>query len=134
MSSLNFYYGWEGVLALRLALALILIVHGWPKIAHPGATAKSFDGMGFRPGLLWGAIAGLIEFAGGILLALGLFTFCVASLLAAQFLVILVWRLATRQHFVGGWEFDLLIFAAAIFFVLHGAGSYSLDGAYFIGW
>ncbi len=134
MFSSFFFYGGVGAFVLRLALAAILIVHGSPKLAHPGETAKAFNGMGFRPGIFWGTVAGIVELVGGILLAVGFFTACVSSVIALQFLVILVWRISMRHRFVGGWEFDLLIFGAAIFLALNGAGAFSLDRAFFFGW
>ena len=59
---------------------------------------------------------------GGIGLLIGIFTPTIAALLALQFVTIIVWKLAKRQPFVGGWEFDLLIFAALLVLALNGAG------------
>ncbi len=131
MYPLYFLYDQWPVLLLRLALGVILVVHGWPKLRNLGQNAKNFSGMGFRPGWLFGTIAAILEFFGGIGLALGLMTTLIALFVSLEFLVILFWRWVKRMPFVGGWEFDLLIFAAAISLFALGAGAYSLDRVWF---
>ncbi len=134
MLSIYFFYGGMGILALRIALALIFLVHGSQKIRNLKQTATAFDGMGFRPGFFWGTIVALLEFVGGgIGLLLGIFTPTIAALLALQFVTIVVWKLAKKQPFVGGWEFDLLILAALLMLALNGAGAYSLDRLFLFG-
>jgi putative oxidoreductase len=67
-----------GLLLLRLGLgAMFVLVHGWPKLkAGPAAWRKVGEAMGylhvhFAPEM-WGLLAALAEFGGGILLILGL--------------------------------------------------------------
>ncbi len=136
MLSLFFFYGGIGALALRLALAAVFIAHGFPKLRGPRATAEAFNGMGFRPGAFWGMLAGLLEFFGGIALAVGFLTQYAAALFALEFVVIVLWKLARRGPFTGagGWEFDLLILGAVLVLLLNGAGAYSLDRTFFFGW
>ncbi len=134
MLSIFFFYGGMGILALRIALALIFLVHGWQKIKNLKQTATAFDRMGFKPGFFWGTIVALLEFVGGgIGLLLGIFTPTIAALLALQFVAIVVWKLAKKQPFVSGWEFDLLILAALLVLALNGAGAYSLDRLFLFG-
>ena len=97
-------------------------------------TAAGFDAMGFRPGKFWGALVALLEFFGGIALVLGFYTQTFAALFALQFITIIVWKLAERQPFVGGWELDLLILTALLVLVANGSGAYSLDRAFYLGW
>lgn len=134
MLSILFFYGGLGVLALRLALGAIFLVHGWPKLRHLGQTATAFDGMGFKPGKFWGTLVALLEFFGGMALVLGFFTQTFAVLFALQFIAVIVWKLAKRQPFVGGWELDLLILAALLVLILNGGGAYSIDRTFFLGW
>lgn len=116
-----------GLLALRVALGLILVAHGLPKLKHLGATADEFRSMGFSPGRLWAFAAGVIETFGGAFLIAGFMTQPVAVLVAAQFLVIIM-KLKLRQGLVKGYEFDLIIFASAIALATVGAGKVmSLD-------
>jgi len=134
MLSTFFFYGGLGVFALRIALGAIFLAHGWPKIKDLRTTAANFNGMGFRPGALWGTVIALLEFFGGIALVLGAFTQIVTVFFIVEFATILIWKISKRNPFVGGWEFDLLILAAILVLLLNGGGSYSLDRSYFLGW
>lgn len=121
MSLLLFWYGGWGFVVPRLILAVLLIAHGWPKIKNLKATAHNFDNMGFKPGSLWGTIAALLEFVGGIGLFFGVWVAYLSFLFMLQFFVIIVWKWAKRMPFVGGWELDATIFALALmFFALYG--------------
>src|SRR3989344_8548851 len=112
------------LLILRAVLGLILVVHGWPKIKNLRGTGAWMASVGFRPGIFWAVVVAIIEFFGGLALIAGLGVQLVAALIAGQFLVINVWKIAKRQKFVGGLsakggsasggEFDLLILASAL--------------------
>ena len=134
MYPLFFGYGDLALLALRVVLAAIFIVHGWSKVSDLKKNTEAFNSMGFRPGAFWGTIAALLEFFGGIAFLFGIFTGWLAFLFAGEFFVILIWRLAKGHRFVGGWEFDLLIFAALLLFVSIGAGHFVFDRALFMGY
>jgi putative oxidoreductase len=131
MFPLYFLYDQWPVLILRIALGAILIVHGWPKIKNLKQTGKNFESMGFRPGKLFGTLAALLEFFGGICILIGLATAAIAGLFVLEFAVILIWRWAKKMPFVGGWEFDLLILACAIALFSLGGGAYSVDRIFF---
>src|SRR3989344_6451101 len=115
-----------GILALRLALGLILVVHGWPKIKNLRGTAGNFETMGFKPGIFWGTIVALLEFVGGLFVLAGLFTQLVSLFVALEFLIILL-KLKRGSSFAGGYEFDLLILASALSLAMLGSGAFSLD-------
>ena len=123
--------GW-GLLFLRIVFGVIMMVHGFPKLKHLKETGLNFSGMGFRPGSLWGMIAGLLESVGGIALVLGVATVPVAALFMIEFFTIVVWKLTKHGAFVSGWEFDLLLLAAASVLFFSGAGVISLG--YFLPW
>ena len=131
MIQLFYIYSDWAILVLRLALAAILIAHGWPKIKNLKATAQNFDGMGFKPGRFWGTVVAVAEFGGGILLLIGLFTQIAAFVLAIQFAVILIWKLRQKQKLVnmGGqsYELDLIIFAALLILMTVGSSFYAAD-------
>lgn len=120
------------LLILRLALGVLLIAHGWPKLRNLKKTAQDFDQMGFKPGALFGSMAAFLEFFGGVAILIGFMTQSVAVLFALQFLVILVWRLFKRHAFVGGWELDLLILGSILLLLSIGAGGYSADAYLFL--
>jgi putative oxidoreductase len=126
------------LLVLRLVVGLLFVGHGAQKLfgAFGGGgldgTAGMFDSIGLRPGWLHARAAGTAEFAGGALLALGLFTpFAAAVLIAVMTTAVItvhgsngIWN--TNQ----GYEFNLVM--AAVVFALAGvgAGAWSLDNAF----
>src|SRR6266702_3023223 len=77
---------------LRVATGLLLLPHGAQKLfgmfGGGGLTGmvQFFDRMGYWPGAFWAPFVGCLQFFGGILLAIGLFTRPIAFLLFIQFL------------------------------------------------
>src|SRR3954471_10192451 len=126
------------LLVLRVVVGLLFVGHGAQKLfgAFGGGgldgTASMFDNIGLRPGWLHARAAGTAEFAGGALLALGLFTpFAAAALIAVMTAAVLtvhapngIWN--TNQ----GYEFNLVLVAAVFALAGIGAGSWSLDNAF----
>lgn len=114
-------------LALRLALAIIFIYHGYPKLFTARAQwYAAFPRMGFP--WYFALIAGTLEFFGGCLLVVGLFTRVVALLLAAEMAVAL-WRV----HLGGGllavhnYQLDLILSVASFTLLVLGGGAVSAD-------
>lgn len=115
------------LLLLRLALGLIFIVHGLPKIKNLRMTAHHFESMGFRPGNLWGTIVAFVEFFGGLAVFFGLLTGVAALGIAINMIVALFWKINKGQGLVGGFEFDLILLVVALTIVMLGGGAYSLE-------
>jgi putative oxidoreductase len=126
------------LLVLRLVVGLLFVGHGAQKLfgvfggGGLEGTAGMFDNIGLRPGWLHARAAGTAEFAGGLLLALGLFTpFAAAALIAVMTAAVItvhapngIWN--TNQ----GYEFNLVMTAAAFALAGIGAGAWSLDNAF----
>ena len=129
---LTLYDDW-GLLFLRLALGLILVVHGWPKVKNLKTTASNFAAMGFRPGFFWGTLIALLEFFGGLAFIVGFFMQPLAALFVIEFITAITWRISKHHAFAGGYELDLLMLAAFIALLLSGAGAFSLDHFFFFG-
>ena len=127
-----FAYSAWAVLVLRSVLGFIFMVHGWKKLRDLKQAALNMEGMGFKPGRLFGTVAAILEFFGGIAIILGFLTGLTAFLFAGEFVVILCWRLAKRAPFPA-YELDLLIFASIIVLIALGAGPFSLDRVLFWG-
>jgi putative oxidoreductase len=116
-----------GLAALRLAIAAIFINHGRQKLFVYGfaGVTGAFTHMGVpMPGLM-GPFIGLLEFFGGIALAIGLLTRLFAlgfvfDMLAAILLVQL------KKGF-SGYEFEFLLLGSSLALVLAGAGGFSVD-------
>jgi len=69
------------LLLLRLALGIIFIFHGYPKLfTHTRESMQMFEHMGFPGYFVY--VAGALEFFGGIVLIPGLFTRIAGLLLA----------------------------------------------------
>lgn len=123
---------------VRIAAGLMLVPHGAQKLfgwfgGHGlTGTAHFFSGsLGLEPGLLFALAAGVIEFFGGLMLALGLLTRPVALVVAAFLAVTIITVHWSNGFFwtAGGFEYSLLwgLVALAVFF--RGGGRWSLDAS-----
>jgi putative oxidoreductase len=126
-----------GLLVLRLVVGLLFAAHGAQKLfgifgGHGlRGTAGFFEGIGLKPGQIHASAAGLMEFGGGILLALGLLTpFAAAALIAVMTAaVITVHAPKGLWNTGGGYEYNLVLAAVAFALAAVGAGAWSLDQA-----
>jgi uncharacterized membrane protein YphA (DoxX/SURF4 family) len=75
---------------------------------------------------MWTYFIGTTETLTGLLLLAGLFT-QLAAIFAAAITIANILKIKLKQGFVGGYEYDLLILAAAVAILLLGPGLYSLD-------
>ena len=116
-----------GLLILRLALALIFVFHGYPKLVRADAGMHEFFMSHGFPGYFVG-LAGILELAGGGLLALGLFTRPVSLLLAIE-MGIVIWKvkLVHGVMAVNDYQFELALGAACLALATVGAGLVSMD-------
>jgi len=79
--------GWAG---FRVAIGVSLIVAGYPKIIAPLAQSGFVESIGMYPGWFWSPLLAAMQFVGGFMIALGLFTRPVA-LANAVMLLITLW-------------------------------------------
>lgn len=121
------------LLLLRIVLGLIFISHGLPKLEHAQQWTQNFAHMGF-PGY-FAYIAGVLEVFGGAILILGIFTRVAGLLLAIEMAVALVkvHGLFANPRNIHGYEFPLVLGAAAFVLATVGAGLISIDRALFEG-
>jgi putative oxidoreductase len=123
--------------ALRLVVGLTLAAHGSQKLfgwfgGHGiEGTAAGYERLGLRPGRVNAWLAGLAECVGGLLLVLGLVTPLGAAALIGVMTVAVVTVHLRNGFFVSnnGFEFNLVMVAAAFALAGVGAGSWSLDSA-----
>lgn len=125
--SLLHTYGDGGLLALRIALGAVFIYHGLPKLKHPSAVAA---GIGLP---LWFAVLlGLGETLGGLGVLLGFLTELSSLVLAvvmlgALYFKIAKWGMPFSALDKTGWEFDLVLLAAAILLMTMGPGRIAVE-------
>jgi putative oxidoreductase len=120
------------LLLLRVALGIIFLYHGYPKLfGHTRQTMDAFAHMGFPPYFAY--LAGVIEFFGGCLLIVGLFTRIAGLLIAAEMAVALirVHKILEDPRAVHNYEFPLVLAVAAFALTTLGAGLVSFDHALF---
>lgn len=124
-----------GLLVLRLAVGLTFAAHGAQKVfgwwegPGPGGWRTGVERMGFAPAHVWATIGSTVELLGGLFLALGLLTPIAAAAIIAQSVVIIGVVHLARGFFNqgGGFEFPLLLAAAAVAIALTGPGNISVD-------
>lgn len=122
-----------GLLLLRVGVGIMMIAHGWPKIAAgPAMWGKIGQAMGalginFAP-TFWGFMAAFAESVGGLLLVLGLFFRpTLVFLMVPTMLVAMLMHKMVRHDPFNIWSHAAtlgLVFIAMIFI---GPGRYSLD-------
>jgi putative oxidoreductase len=117
-----------GLLLLRLALGIIFIWHGYPKLTHPNVMQGLFVQHGL-PGYFVIA-AGVLEVFGGALIILGFLT-RIASLLLAVEMAVAIWKVHSASGYmaVHNYEFPLVLVAACFALATVGAGRASVDYA-----
>jgi putative oxidoreductase len=123
-----------GLLVARLVLGLLMAGHGAQKLFGwfggygLAGTGGFFEGLGFRPGRLFAALAGSAEFFGGLLVALGLLGPVGPAIVVS---VMIVAAVTVHWHGVfatsNGVEVPLLYAAGAAALALTGPGQYSVD-------
>ena len=130
LKNLSKYGEWTPVF-LRIALGLILIVHGYDKLFSSGvASFTSFlANIGFPAAMLFAWVVSIVEFFGGIFILVGLFTRIVSLFIVIQFIVILILKIfkfstpfVDFKTGVGGFQLDLIILAVALALLIRGSG------------
>ncbi|MEC7760976.1 MAG: DoxX family protein [Pseudomonadota bacterium] len=114
-------------LLLRVMAGIALMVHGWPKIQNPLGATEMVAGIGFAPAAFWSVALSVTEFAGGLLLLLGLFTRLAAAGATVILLVTVYFHWVMLEQGYSGAELSLIWAAVTLHFVAKGGGRFSLD-------
>ena len=115
---------------IRLIAGGSLAFHGYQILfGNIEGAGRFFESVGFENGLLWAWVVGILEFAAGIMLAVGLLT----RLAAGAIIVFLAVAIVT-YHWEFGYNWEArgveypLFWAIVVFhFLIHGGGPWSLD-------
>jgi putative oxidoreductase len=129
------------LLLLRAGVGAMILAHGWNHLFGGGGlegTAGWFASMGLRPGKLHALMASVTELAAGVLLIVGLFTPLAAGALLGVMLVAWITAHRTNGFFIfrpgQGWEYVAIVSVVAVAIGTLGAGAWSLDGVWNLGW
>ncbi|MFK2826745.1 DoxX family protein [Bacillus sp. B190/17] len=124
-----------GLLLIRLVIGLAFVGHGAQKLFGwfggygLKGTGGWFESIGMKPGIIMALLAGLAEFAGGAMFALGLFTPLAGVIIAGTMFMAIV-KVHGQNGFwaaQNGYEYNLVLIAAAIGVGMIGPGQYALD-------
>jgi putative oxidoreductase len=124
-----------GLLILRIVVGLTLAGHGAQKVfgwwGGPGMTGWTggMTRMRMRPAVAWAWVSALAELLGGLAVAAGFLSPLGSFAIAGAMLVAIAVVHWAKGFWVGkgGYEFNLLIIAAAAAVALMGPGAYSMD-------
>ncbi len=123
------------LLGLRALVGALIIGHGvgnlfgWIGGFGLDGTGQLFERLGFRPGRVWAATAGITELGSGALIAVGLAT----PLGAAALIGLMTTTILTAHrgkgpwYFNGGWEYNLTLLTVAAALAFAGPGVASVD-------
>lgn len=119
---------------IRVFAGLILMPHGAQKIfewfgGNTAGTAGFFSKVGLEPALPLVYVTGSVEFFGGFLLAIGLFTRMAAGAIVILMLVAIIYVNSNSGYFwlKGGYEFPMLWGIVALGYFFSGGGKFSVD-------
>ncbi len=124
-----------GLLILRVSVGLLVAAHGCQKLfgwfgaGHREPARVEFEGYGYRPAWVFAVAAGAIELLSGLMLAVGLGTTLAAALIAGtSFQAVVAVKLRNGPWIQdGGYEYLLVLAAAALALAFTGPGSWALD-------
>jgi len=119
-----------GLLVLRMALAIVFIYYGYPKLAHSSGEMQKYFVQHGMPGYFV-YVAGISETFGAGLLFLGLFTRPAALFLAIEMSVAVWTTMGGHYLVVHNYELPLVMAAACLALATVGAGKLSVDHVVF---
>jgi putative oxidoreductase len=126
-----------GLLIVRVAVGATMVAHGvnhvWRGGKIPG-TARWFESLGMKPGVLHAWLASITELVAGTMLILGLLTPLAAGALIGVMLVAWITNHRKAGFFVfarpvEGWEYLMNLVAALFAIACLGPGEWSVDNA-----
>ena len=117
---------------IRIAVGVMMIPHGYGKLFNDGGierTAKFFSSISIEPSVFFAWYVGIIEFVGGICVAIGLLTrIFSAQLVGVLFVATFVVHFQNGFLWVkGGYEYPLMWMLIMIAITLRGGSTLSID-------
>jgi putative oxidoreductase len=124
------------LLVFRVAVGAVMLAHGYNHIFGGGkiaGTARWFESLGMRPGIVHAWMASITELAAGASLILGLLTPLGGAGVIGVMLVAWITNHRGNGFFIfrpgEGWEYVMTLTFAGLLLATLGAGGWSLDRA-----
>ena len=124
------------LLVFRCAVGAVFLAHGINHIFGGGkiaGTARWFNSLGMRPGIVHAWLASITEIVAGALLVVGLLTPLAAAAVIAIMLVAWITNHRGNGFFIfrpgEGWEYVMTLTFAGLALAVVGAGGWSIDHA-----
>jgi putative oxidoreductase len=128
-----------GLLVLRIALGVVMIAHGYNHVFGGGkiaGTARWFESLGMRPGIVHAWFASLTELGAGVLLLVGFVVPIAAAGVVGTMVVAWLTNHLKNGFFIfrpgEGYEYVMTLTLAALALALLGGGRWAVDHA--VGW
>lgn len=116
-------------LLLRIAVGLVFIIAGWGKLTGIDGTIGFFDNIGIPIPAFSAWLVAIVEFFGGIMVLLGLYT-RIPAILLAIIMVVAIFTVKLGAGWGGdGWTYDFLLFIMCISLLFTGDGKASVGEA-----
>ena len=122
---------------LRCGVGAVMLAHGINHIAGGGkieGTARWFESLGMRPGIVHAWLASITEVAGGVALVLGLLTPLGGAAVIGIMAVAFVTNHRGNGFFIfrpgEGWEYVMTLAITGLVLAVAGPGEWSLDEAF----
>jgi putative oxidoreductase len=124
------------LLVLRVVLGIVFLAHGINHLVGGGriaGTARWFESLGMRPGIVHAWLASVTEVASGVLLIVGLLTPLAGAGVVGTMLVAWVTNHLRNGFFIfrpgEGYEYVMVLACLGVVVAILGAGEWSLDHA-----
>lgn len=116
-------------LFFRLTSGFAMLYHGYGKLMAIDRYTELFTKLGIEPANIMVVVAGLGETFGGLALIFGIFTRLGALSSSITMVTAFIYIGWPKGYNIiqGGYEYQLTMFAIFFFFIVNGAGKYSLD-------
>ncbi|MFO7280615.1 MAG: DoxX family protein [Thermoanaerobacterales bacterium] len=122
------------LLVLRVGIGAVMLAHGLNHIYGGGkiaGTARWFEGLGMRPGIVHAWLASLSEVAAGVSLVLGLLTPLGGAAVVGVMLVAWITNHRGNGFFIfrpgEGWEYVMTLTIVGLALAVLGPGEWALD-------
>jgi putative oxidoreductase len=123
------YFSWAGPLLMRVIVGYVFMVTGWGKLNNLAQVTENFIGWGIPFPNIVTPFVSCVEFFGGAMLILGLFTRIPAAMLAVVMVVAIrsaKWGDVDSLETLLGLE-EATYFAAFMWLAIAGPGAASID-------